>query len=128
MRNSGHNYPQGHGKEALKSIKEIRKHLTNPQLLNYKNGEKPAGLAVDEMRGSASSNVWRNAYYLSTTIEESNQRKVQNNYRPTQDGNQSHLDDDGTADVPRRTQAPREEQKITTLGVPPGKQIDVDLP
>eukprot|EP00347_Sterkiella_histriomuscorum_P008465 403344995 len=53
---------QGQGKEALKSIQEIRKSLANPQLLSYKIS-------------SEQGNVWRNAYYLSTSIEESNVRK-----------------------------------------------------
>ena len=65
--------------DALKSLNEIKRAVGNPELLSYK---------ISANQG----NVWRNAYYLSTSIEESNMRKSLQSTTKGANQNNSTLD------------------------------------
>ena len=62
-------------KVAMKTFSnsnEIQRYMENPSLINVKN--QPTKL-IDPSNSSNVAGIWRNAYYLSTTIEENNIRK-----------------------------------------------------
>lgn len=58
--------------KAFASVNEIQRYLDNPQLINVKS--QPSKL-LDTQNNYGVGGIWRNAYYLSTSIEETNIRK-----------------------------------------------------
>ena len=63
----------GMGMKAFTSVNEISRYLDNPQLLNLKN--QPNRL-LDPQNSNQTAGLWRNAFYLSTSIDDANVRKM----------------------------------------------------
>lgn len=87
----------------MASIKTIRRHLQNPNLLNNRVSldSKPS-----EALNRGENTVWRNAYYLSTSIEEANMRGM------------------ASANV----EPPKEEPSVAKIGVmPPPPPLGMEL-
>lgn len=59
------------GLKAFASVNEIQRYLENPQLIGMKL--QPSKL-LDPVNNSTVAGIWRNAYYLSTSIDETNVR------------------------------------------------------
>jgi len=60
------------GIKAFSSVNEIQRYLDNPQLINMKS--QPSKL-LDSQNSEKVAGIWRNAYYLSTSIDETAIRK-----------------------------------------------------
>lgn len=60
------------GLKAFTSVNEIQRYLDNPSLINLKS--QPSKL-LESQNSEKVAGIWRNAYYLSTSIEETNIRK-----------------------------------------------------
>jgi hypothetical protein len=61
------------GLKTFASVNEIQRYLDNPQLITMKG--QPTKL-IDTQNSQNVAGIWRNAYYLSTSIEENNIRKM----------------------------------------------------
>ena len=61
------------GLKTFATVNEIQRYLDNPALINMK--AQPTKL-VDSSNSQNVAGIWRNAYYLSTSVEENNIRKM----------------------------------------------------
>jgi hypothetical protein len=61
------------GLKTFASVNEIQRYLDNPTLINLKG--QPTKL-IDTNNSQNVAGIWRNAYFLSTTIEENTVRKM----------------------------------------------------